>query len=273
MGSWGSFGASAGVLLGSAVGAGLTAVLAPAAVQAWGWRVPFLLGLAVGLAGLAIRRHLPAARPHADAGATPHAPVVEAFRTAWRPMVHVAGFCVMQAVGFYMMFVYSATYLKQIVHVSAARALDINTLNMLLLLLFLPLAGALSDRLGRKPLLIATTLGTLVLAWPLFWLMHHPSVACMLTGQMGFAVLVGMSLGVSPAAMAEAFPARVRCSACSVSYNLTMGLIGGTTPMVATYLIARSHNDLSPALYLMGAAALSFLVILRMRETAQAPLR
>jgi MHS family proline/betaine transporter-like MFS transporter len=171
-----------------------------------------------------------------------------------------------------MMFVYSATYLKQIVHVSAAQALDINTINMLLLLLLLPLAGALSDRLGRKPLLIASALGTLVLAWPLLWLMHHPSFVLMLTGQMGFAVLVGMSFGVSPAAMAEPFPARVRCSACSIGFNLAMGLIGGTTPMVATYLIARSHNDLSPAWYLMGAATLSLLVILRVRETAKAPL-
>jgi MFS transporter, MHS family, proline/betaine transporter len=178
----------------------------------------------------------------------------------------------MQAVGFYMMFVYIATCFKQVMHVQAARALDINTLNMLLLLLLLPLAGALSDRLGRKPLLIAAALGTLVFAWPLFWLMHHPSFALMLAGQMGFAVLLGVFLGVSPAAMVEAFPARVRCSACSIGYNLTLGLIGGTTPMVATYLIAHSHNDLSPAFYLMGAATLSLLVILSLRETAQAPL-
>jgi MFS transporter, MHS family, proline/betaine transporter len=140
---------------------------------------------------------------------------------------------------------YSVTCFKQVMHVQAAQALDINTINMLILLLLMLLAGALSDRLGRKPLLIASALGTLVLAWPLFWLMHHPSFALMLAGQMGFAVLLGVFLWVGPVAMVEVFPARVRCSAYSVGYNLTLGLLGGTTPMVATYLIARSHDDLS----------------------------
>ena len=78
---------------------------------------------------------------------------------------------------------------------------------------------------GRKPLLIASALGTLVLAWPLFWLMHHPSFALMLAGQMGFAVLLGVFLWVGPAAMVEVFPARVRCSAYSVGYNLTQGFL------------------------------------------------
>ena len=83
---------------------------------------------------------------------------------------------------FYMLFVYSVTCFKQVMYVQAAQALDINTINMLILLLLMLLAGALSDRLGRKPLLIASALGTLVLAWPLFWLMHHPSFALMLAG-------------------------------------------------------------------------------------------
>jgi MHS family proline/betaine transporter-like MFS transporter len=73
--------------------------------------------------------------------------------------------------------------------------------------------------------------------------------------------------------MVEAFPARVRCTALSVGYNLAMGLLGGTTPLVAAYLIERSHNDLSPAFYIMAAAAVSLGVLLRLRETAHAPLR
>src|SRR5215468_7726701 len=272
MGSWSAFGSVAGILLGSAVGAVITSVVSAEAVQTWGWRVPFLAGLAVGLTGLSIRRHLPEAAARPEAGTPPTAPVREAFRTAWRAMLRVAGFNVLTAVGFYMMFVYVVTYLQQVVHVRAARALDINTSNMVLLLLLIPAAGRLSDRLGRKPVLVGAALGTFVLAWPLFWLMHHPDARLILAGQMGFAVLVGLFLGVVPATMVEAFPARVRCSAVAVGYNLSLGVLGGTTPLVTAYLIARSHDDLSPAFYLMAAAAVSFFVILRLRETARAPL-
>jgi MHS family proline/betaine transporter-like MFS transporter len=273
-GSWSVFGATAGILLGSALGAITTSSLSPGALYAWGWRLPFLLGLLVGLAGLYIRRHIPEPSREAPEGpGTGKSPVLEAFRTQWPSILEVAAFNALNAVGFYLIFVYVVTYLKEVVHVRAAQALDINTANMVLLLLLVPVAGALSDQLGRKPVLLAATVGVLLLAWPLFWLMHHPNVALVLLGQMGFAVLVALFLGVMPAAMVEAFPGRVRCSGLSVGYNLCLGVLGGTTPMVATYLIGRSHDDLSPAYYLMAAAAVSLCVILTLPETARAPLR
>src|SRR4029079_7253062 len=108
--------------------------------------------------------------------------------------------------------------------------------------------GHLSDKVGRKPVLLAACLGGLLFAWPLLWLMHHQNLQAVFLGQLGLAVVVGLFSGVVPVTMAEALPARVRCTAMSVSYNLCIGLLGGTTPMVATYLIKRSGNDLAPAL-------------------------
>lgn len=273
MGSWGAFGAVAGILLGSAVGALINSVLSADAVDAWGWRLPFLLGLGVGLAGLYLRRHLPEPPLHPATEGPTTVPVVEAFRTQWRTMLQVAGVTVLTGAGFWLLFVYVATYLQQIVHIQAAQAFDINTLSMGLLLLVMPAAGALSDQAGRKPLLLASALGTLLLAWPLFWLLHHPDARLILLGQMGFAVLIGVFCGVIPAAIVEVFPARVRCSALAISYNVCLGVIGGMTPLVVTYLIARSHDDLAPAYYLMAAAAIALGVLLGWRETAQAPLR
>jgi MHS family proline/betaine transporter-like MFS transporter len=163
--------------------------------------------------------------------------------------------------------------LTDVVHVSTAEALDINTVNMLVLVAAIPASGALSDRVGRKPPLLAAALGLLLLSWPLLWLMHHMDAVLIGLGQLGFAVLVGLLAGANAVTMVEAFPTRVRCSALSVAYNLSLGLFGGTTPMVATYLIKRSHHDLSPAFYLMAAAAVSLMVVLRLRETAHEPLR
>jgi len=177
-------------------------------------------------------------------------------------ILRISALNVFNAVGFYTTFVYLVTYFDKVVHLSAAAALDINSLNMMVLLVVLPMAGGLSARIGRKPMLFAATAGGLICAWPLFQLMDHPvpSIACL--GQLGLALFVGMFLGVMPVTMVEAFPARVRCSAVSIGYNLCLGIIGGTTPLVATWLIQRSRDDLSPAYYVMAAAAISLVAVL-----------
>jgi hypothetical protein len=107
----------------------------------------------------------------------------------------------------------------------------------------------LSDRIGRKPLLLGTALGLLGLAWPLFWLMHHPAWGLTLVGQLGLAILLGLYAGAHPATMAEAFPAWVRVRGVSVAYNLSLGVLGGTTPIVITSVLAWSDNPLTPAYY------------------------
>lgn len=271
LGSWAMFGAIAGILLGSAVGALVLALFGPAAAEFWAWRLPFLLGVVLGIAGLYLRRTL-AADAIAPKDRPVRLPVVEAFSTEWRTIIRVFGLNIVQAVGFYLCFVYVTTYLRQVDFISTSKALDINSASMLVLLLMMPVAGLLADRLGRKPVLLVAVTGILVLSYPLFWLMHHPATAMIMLGQLGFSVLLGLYLGTLPAVVVEVFPRRVRCSAMSISYNAAIGLFGGTAPMVAVYLIERSHNDLSPAFYLMAMAAVSFAAVLSIKETAWAPM-
>jgi MFS transporter, MHS family, proline/betaine transporter len=259
MGSWGPFGASAGTLLGSAAGAIVNATLSPEAVLAWGWRVPFILGIGVALGGLAIRRHFV---EHAPQQAESDSPLGEAFRSHWRTMAHLVGLTSAISIGFYVTFVYSATWLQQVAGVPATRALELNTVAMALLLVIIPIAGSASDRFGRRAIL-AWGAGLLaLLAWPLMSLMLRGTTWSIFGGQVGLAVLVGANGAVLPAAMAELAPWRVRCTVLSVGYNLALAILGGTTPMVAAWLVARSGVALAPAAYLAGAAAITFLAAL-----------
>jgi MHS family proline/betaine transporter-like MFS transporter len=273
MASWGPFGGAAGILLGSATAALANSVLPPEAVEAWGWRVPFLLGLLVGLGGLYIRQHLPETASPPPAEAQAGSPIVEAFRSEWRTILRLMGLNVLTAVGFYEIFVYSVTWFEVQVGAPAEEALDINTLNLGLSLLLIPFAAALSDRLGRRPVLLGSSLAVLLLAWPLFWLMDHPNFWPMMLGQFAFTLLLVPFLATVPVTAVEICPARVRCTAVSVGYNVSLGVLGGLTPMLATAIVGMSQDDRAPAWLLMLAAAISFVVVLAMRETAHEPLR
>ncbi len=266
--SWTVFGAVAGILLGSAISALMSALLTDAEVAAWGWRVPFLLGILVGAVGWLIRHGIPEL-PVAKREPGDPSPVIEAFRDEWRAMLQVIGFNIMNAIAFYMVFVYMVTFLIEQVKEPRSTALDINTISMVVLLVLIPISGMLSDRIGRKPLLLIGTGGILLLTYPLMLAMHQPNDALILGGQIGFAILLGAFLGAGPATMAEVFPARVRVSALSVGYNICLAIFGGTTPLVSVWLIERTHDDLSMAYYLMAGALISLLVVLRLPETAR----
>lgn len=270
MGAYGSFGAYAGVMLGSAVGVLVTSILPSEAVHAWGWRIPFLLGITIGIVGYFMRREITRTAPVHEISPPP---LTRILHSQWRRILQVAGFKALDAVGFYLVFVYATSYLVHVVGVPKQRALVINTISMGAALVLIPLFGMLSDRIGRKPLLLAGAFGTVLLAWPLFRMMHrHDMFAIMLAGQVGFAILTSMFAGPGAAASAEAFQRHVRCSGVAVSHNLCMALLGGTAPLVATYLIQHTQSDMSPPLYLMGAALVSALFVLSLAETARLPL-
>jgi len=262
-------GAVGGILLGSATGAILASMMSPEALTNWGWRIPFLMGIVVGIAGYVLRRHVKET-PIPSAGE--RSPLLETVRQHGTLLARLAGLSVFNAVGFYLLFVYIVSWLQFADGIAPARALEINTVSMLVLLPVMIGSGWLSDHIGRKPVLLAATAIGFVGALPLFWLMHHPADNVILLGQMGFVIAVGMFLGAQPTIMVEAAPAAVRCTAVALGYNVTLGIIGGTSPLVATWLVHRTQNELSPAFLVMTAAAISFVAVLSYRETSRAPI-
>jgi len=268
MGALASFGCGTGILLGSAVGAGFAATMSTAALDARGWRIPFLLGLVVGIAGYFLRRHVLDTTP---AERRERTPIVETLHDHWRSVLCMAGLCVFNAVTFYVGFVYLVSWLQLVDGIAPARALEINTISMATMLPILILVGWLADRFGRKPfVLLAVVLG-FVGPLPLFWLLNHPSPLLAQMGQLGLVLIVGLYGGVQPTVMAEMVPPQVRCTAVALGYNIPLGVIGGLTPLAATWLVERTGDETAPAFLIMAAAAVSFLAILQLRETYRAP--
>lgn len=271
--SWPVVGSIVGFLMGSAFAALLSNVLSDAEVAAWGWRLPFLFGAVIALCALLFRRNMSEPPTFTDM-ATEREPLslIATYRDHWRPISQIICLSLVNAVGFYMLWVYATSYLTERMHVSTADALDINTLSLIAMIPATLLSAILSDRIGRKPLLYFVALGTLFLGWPLWWLMHHQVFLMILAGQVGFAVLYGAGYAGLSAVMVEILPVRARCSASALGYNLCLGLFGGTAPLVSTYLLQRTSDDFAPVYYLMATAVISLLATISLRETAGEPL-
>jgi MFS transporter, MHS family, proline/betaine transporter len=158
------------------------------------------------------------------------------------------------------------TWLRLFADVKAGVALQINSFSMAIMLAVILGAARLSDSIGRKPILAGAAIGLALFSWPLMALMHSGDIVSLVVGQLGFAVLIGSYSAVNPITMCEIFPRSVRCSAVSTAYNITVGALGGTAPMFATWLIAKTDYPLAPALYVTLAAALSAVAALSIRS-------
>jgi MFS transporter, MHS family, proline/betaine transporter len=264
---------NSGFLLGSAMGALVSTVLGEAQMNAWGWRVPFFVGAAIALYALFLRRGLQESAVIENAEATARLPVLEALRDQWRVILQIVCLVLPTAVTYFVCFVYAASYLTERMHYSTAKALDISTLALVLLVLVSPIAGLASDRAGRRPVMFFATVASVVATWPLWYVFNLGNLGWILFAQLSFAAINGVGWAMTIPIMVELSPARTRCSTAGIGYNLCLALFGGTTPWVATYLVARTSDDFAPAYYIMAVAALAFVATLRMPEMARRPLR
>jgi len=265
----------AGFLLGSATVTGLEAVLSERAMESYGWRIPFLMAGVLGLVGLYIRTKLqdtPEFEALRESGDVPESPLKEALTTSWKPILQIGGLVVIHNVGFYVVFTYLPTYFTETLDFSKTDAFVSITIASVVALALIPPLGALSDRIGRRPLLYAGAIGFAVFAYPLFLLLGSGSLAAAIAAHAGLAAIEAVFVSASLAAGAELFATRVRYGGYSIGYNLSVALFGGTAPYVATFLVDRTGNDLAPAFYVIAAAVVSLVTLLTMRETAARPL-
>jgi MFS transporter, MHS family, proline/betaine transporter len=276
IGSWQQVSVGAGFLLGSLSAAFINQVMDHAAVVSWGWRVPFILGILVGVLGAYLRWRLddtPKFTELEQHHEVSHAPLKEAVTTYWRETLTVFGLTLHNTVAYYIPIVYMTSYIISQSHVAPSSALWIGTACLTVFVILIPIWGALSDRIGRKPFLLLSSGGYIILAYPLFMMASSGSFVLAFLAQLTMIVFLSFFSGACPATYSEIFPTRVRYTALSIGYNIAVAIFGGFAPFIATWLIKVTGSSLSPAYYLMAAAIITFVVVLRIKETAFTPLR
>jgi len=246
-----------GILAGSGTGALLAATMSNEALAAWGWRLPFLSGLAIGLMGLFLRRHLPDGQRNTE----PTAPLMQTLRNYPWQVLNIALLCLVNAVGFQLIFVYLVSWLQLIDKIPPVTALEINTTSMVVLLVTIYIAGALADRLGNLPVLAVSAFGIVLLAVPLFHVFTWGQPGLILVGQMAFAILLGLYIGAQPGLIVLHSPKAVRCTALAVGYNITLGTVGGLSPLMASWLITRLNDAVAPGYLVSGMTIISFIAL------------
>ena len=258
----------AGLLLGSGFAALMNTLLTAAQMEDWGWRVPFLVGGLLGPIGIYMRRTIEETPAYARAAKAVATPTSEpsGFALAARAF----GFTIVWTVCFYVLLSYMPTWTQKYMKLSAAEALWSNTIGLVVLMAAIPLMGRLSDRYGRKPLLIACCIAFIVVPYPLFAYLASgtASFGMLIAIQILFALLISMFSGAGPAAIAEIFPTRSRSTWMTSGYALAVAIFGGFAPYISVWLIDRFGSPTVHTYYLIIAAVISTAVIWRLKETA-----
>ena len=270
-GAIGGVGNGLGIQAGSLTALALAGSLSPEDLADWGWRIPFLLGLIVGVAGFFIRRAL-RDMPEHTADST-GAPMVVLLQNHLGLLFRIAGLACFTAIGFQAAFIYIADWLQTVDGIAPQHAFKINSMSMLAITPVSLFFGWLADHVGRKNLLLVGAAIGVVGSVPFFMLMQNNSTAMIYLGQAGFVLAIGIQFGVLQALMVEATPEAIRCTALAIGNNIAWSILGGTTPLVATWLVYRTTDELSPAYLIAGAAAITFVALLLTKDNFKNELR
>ncbi len=270
-GSWTTFGVFGGMLLGAGIAAIITSILDVKQLHTFGWRIPFLLGSVIGVIGLLLRRGMTEekdSKKSKEKSETVKLPLIEFWKHYKLQSLKIALLSWAFGVSVYLIFIFLPSYLHTFHHVKLSDALSVHTIAIIFLMLIIPLFGIVTDKVGRKTLLLTSLFGFVFFSYPLFSLMFKNSYSAILIAMLAFAILEAIFQAVMPALMTESFPAKVRYTGLSVSYNISLALFGGTTPLVCTWLVKVSGGNVwMPAYYLITVSIIAIITSFFIPET------
>jgi MHS family citrate/tricarballylate:H+ symporter-like MFS transporter len=271
--SWQSGSQQVAVMFAASIGVVLNSALPPEKMQQWGWRVPLLLGCIIVPFLFRLRKSLTetdefVARKH-------HPTTSEILRSLgknWQIVLVGTLMVTMTTVSFYMITAYTPTFGNSVLHLASLDGLLVTLCVGASNLFWLPIMGALSDRIGRRPLLFGCTILMLVTAYPaMLWLVREPSFARLLTVELWLSFIYGSYNGAMVVFLTEIMPVDVRTSGFALAYSLATAFFGGFTPALSTYLIHVSGNRAIPGLWLSFAAACGLLAVLLAKPHVATP--
>jgi MFS transporter, MHS family, citrate/tricarballylate:H+ symporter len=265
--SWQSGSQQVAVIFVALLGVWLSTIFPPNEMTAWGWRIPFLIGCLIIPLIFALRRSMQETEDFLERRKSSQHPtpkqIVEALAQNWRIVIIGMLMVTMTTVSFYFITAYTPTFGREVLKLSTTDSLLVTLCVGISNLFWLPVMGAVSDRVGRRPLLIIFTVLMLVSAYPaLSWLVSAPSFQRLLSVELWLSFLYASYNGAMVVALTEVIPVRLRTAGFSVAYSLATAIFGGFTPAVSTYLIEVTGNRAVAGLWLMFAAACGLLAAL-----------
>ncbi|MFT8564417.1 MAG: MFS transporter [Acetobacter orientalis] len=243
------------VMVAAALGVGLASLISAQDMAAWGWRIPLLIGCLIVPVLFVLRRHL----QETEAFATQHSPpklkeILTTIQQEWRVIVTGLFIVLMTTTSFYIITAYTPSFGSAVLHLSAHVSLVVTLCVGLSNFVLVPVFGALSDKIGRKPLLTGATALAILTAYPtMHWLVNAPSFGRLLSVELWLSVLYSAYNGAAVVYLTEIVPPRIRTTGFSLAYSLAT-CVGGFTPTLCTWLIHTTGNRAMPGLWLAFAA-------------------
>lgn len=249
----------------------LTNVMTDDSYNSWGWRVPFLLGGVISFIGLLIRRRVsesPAFEEVKQADNIESSPALTVLREYRLPLLYTFGVAALSGLGFYSLTGYFVSYLRTSIGLTSNQALISNSIAIVIAFVVTPLSAGLSDRFGRRPVLAIGALSSAVVAVPAYLIAGSGTLAGAIAGQSLLALCLGIFFGPVGIQFLEMFPTKVRFSGSAIGYNAAYVVLGGTAPLLATWLVDATDSLIAPAVYTTAVALLVLVVTVVMPETS-----
>lgn len=275
LGGWQQFATGGGFLAGALIGFLLTNQLSEDTLYAWAWRVPFLVSIVVASLGLYVRFSLadtPEFRSLQESDEVESAPLLRALKTEWPGMLQILGISVLWTIAYTVFLSFIPSYLVNTGNFKLSEALLVSAIGIGLFIVLCPLMGVLSDKVGRKPLMLTASVLFMVVSIPAFHVLQDATFSSAVLVNLAIAAILALLSGPAPAAMAEMFSTKVRYSGMSVAYGIGVAAFGGTAGLVATELIRR-YGETAPGYYIAVASLVTTVSLVFMRETAYEDLR
>ena len=258
-----------GMLLGLLVAQGFTYFLSTEDLTAWGWRIPFVAGLFIGLVGLYIRSHLaesPIYKAAKANGSLSRTPLKETLVVYWREVLLATAVYINVTAPFYTTTVFIKSYMETLGYDKKYATITCGLI-LVSMSIVLPISAYISDKVGRKPVIVWSSVVLAVSIYPIFLALHSMDFTIALISQIVFASVVGAYMGPIPTLLVELFPTRVRFTGVALSYNLSAAIFGGTAPMVGAALYKATGHQIALAYYLTALSLFGLCMLYFYKET------